>query len=439
MKNNENRCGYGHRVGHADSHSLVTELPLNVQSIWRKVGPKPQRDLLEPQILLEEAAMKGRTETDHKGPMTHGNGFGAFVALLSAVMCASLISIPAQATTCDGQTIAGNYGFKVQELQHPATPAQIAIGSFVPAAVIGRMRFDSKSGTVIGFWRGNEGGVPVTNRFNTPTSQSTYSVESDCTGTLNLVLDDGSSRTYEIAIVRGGAEIEFVVTAASLAVVSDGVAKQQPATCDATTIAGALGVRFNRLLANDTGESPLRTFTPADSAGLLHFDDSTSPPSVSGNLTGITDGNSTFTTTVAGIYSVQADCTGTIAFTDNEGATKKLGMAIVKDGADIEIEFANTSQPSDQIVGEGVGKMLVAPAQSAVNMSATPGTPDLPADTLSMDEPNSTRHSAWRNDTAGRCLPKGGECSDPLLHARCCAGLVCEYTGIRGFCTSNPF
>lgn len=383
--------------------------------------------------------MKGRTETDEKGAMRYGRGFAAFIALLGATLCASLISIPAQAATCDAQTIAGNYGFKVHELQHPATSAQIAIGSFVPAAFTGRMIFNPKSGTVTGFRRGNEGGVPVTNRFDTPTSQSTYSVESDCTGTLTLVLDDGSSRTYEIAIVRGGAEIEFVITTASLAVVGDGVAKQQPATCDATTIASDFGVRFNRLLANDTGESPLRTFTPADSAGLLHFDGTTSPPSVSGNLTGITDGNSTFATTVAGTYSVQANCTGTVAFTDNEGATKKLGMAIVEDGTEIEIEFANTSQPSDQIVGEGVGKMLVAPAQSAVNMSATPGTPDLLADTLLTDDPNSTRHSMWLNDTTGRCLPKGGECSDPLLHARCCAGLVCEYTGIRGFCTSNPF
>jgi hypothetical protein len=383
--------------------------------------------------------MKGRTETDGKGPMTYRRGFAAFIALLSATLCASLISIPAHATTCDGQTIAGNYGFMVHELQHPATFAQIAIGSFVPAAFTGRMIFNPKSGTVTGFRRGNVGGIPVTNRFNTPTPQSTYSVESDCTGTLNLVLDDGSSITYEIAVVHGGAEIEFVVTAASLAVVGDGVAKQQPATCDSATIAGDFGVRFNRLLANDTGESPLRTFTPADSAGLLHFDDTTSPPSVSGNLTGITDGNSAFTTTVAGTYSVQANCTGTVAFTDNEGATKKLGMAIVEDGTDIEIEFANTSQPSDQIVGEGVGKMLCTPAQRAVNMSATPGTPDLLADTLSTDDANRTRHSAWHNDTAGRCLPKGGECSDPLLHARCCAGLVCEYTGIRGFCTSNPF
>jgi probable HAF family extracellular repeat protein len=40
--------------------------------------------------------------------------------------------------------------------------------------------------------------------------------------------------------------------------------------------------------------------------------------------------------------------------------------------------------------------------------------------------------------TAGRCSPQGTECSDPLLPP-CCPGLVCEYTGIRGFCTSNPF
>jgi hypothetical protein len=388
--------------------------------------------------------MKGRTETEEKGSMTYRTGFSAFIAVLSVALCASLISIPAHATTCDGQTISGDYGFKVHELQHPATSAQIAIGSFVPAAFTGRMMFNPKSGTVTGFRRGNEGGVPVTNRFNTPTSQSTYSVESDCTGTLNLVLDDGSTRQYAISIVRDGAEIELALTAASLAVVSDGLAKKQPAKCDATTIAGDFGVRFNRLVATQQASGQtfdLRTFLPADSAGLIRFDDTTSPPSVSGHLTGITDGNSPFTTALTGPYSVQENCTGTMAFTiSDEGITKKFELAIVEDGAGIEIEFANTSQPADQLVGEGVGKMLVAPAQSAVNVSATPGTPDLLADALSpTDDADSTRHSVWRKDTAGRCLPKGGECSDPLLHARCCAGLVCEYTGIRGFCTSNPF
>jgi len=231
----------------------------------------------------------------------------------------------------------------------------------VPGNFVGRIVFNPATGTVSGFRTGNEGGLTVpTSTFNP--DLSTYSVDADCTGTLTLALDEASTRVYEMSIVQGGAEIELAeIGGATAAVVSDGDAKRQPAVCDATTIAGDFGVSFSRLLAGATTPSGTTIdfdhFRPADSAGLIHFNPTTNPPSVSGHLTGITDGVDSFSTALfePESYSVDSDCTGTLSFTDRSGQTKTLAMTIAQDGTRIEIEFANTSTVLS-IVGEGVAK-----------------------------------------------------------------------------------
>lgn len=295
--------------------------------------------------------------------MTYKRKFATLMTVLVIAACGVLMPTRAQAW-CDVTTIAGNYGFRLHEFVFDAGSGSVLLpaGTSLPGSFVGQIVFNSATGTVTGFHIGNRGGVPIlSSTFNTPTDQSTYSVSSDCSGVLTLVLDDGSSRVYELSIVRGGAEIELAETSASSAVVSSGDAKRQPATCDATTIAGDFGVRFDRLLAphgqNSGRPFDLGIFTPADSAGLFHFNPTTASPTVSGHLVGITGGTSSFSTTlIGGAYSVDSNCTGTVTFTDSEGVTKELAMAIVEDGSNIELEFANTTQPGAQIVGEGIGK-----------------------------------------------------------------------------------
>jgi hypothetical protein len=299
--------------------------------------------------------------------MTYQRRFTTLTATLSlATVCAVLTPTRAQAS-CGATTIAGNYGFRLHELvgsgsmPAPSSGILLSLGQFSWGAFAGQMVFDPSTGTVTGFRTGNEGGAPLTNSF---TSQSTYSVNSDCTGTLTLVLDDGSSRAYQIAIVQGGAEIELAEEiGSSLLVVADGVARKQPATCDATTIAGDFGIRFNRLLAPSANEttSALGSFIPNDFAGLIHFDPTTSPPSVSGHLTGITGGSFKYNTTVhePDSYSVSPNCTGTLIFTTTTAAgteTKTLEMVIVQDGASFDIELAFVSTTVIPTVGEGVAK-----------------------------------------------------------------------------------
>ena len=170
--------------------------------------------------------------------------------------------MPARAfAACDATTIAGNYGYRLNGLFAPAktAPAFFPIGSFTPIAVAGRIVFDSTTTppSISGSRTGDSSGHLTSHTFS-----GTYSVNADCTGTVHQVLDDAEVRDYEIAIVQGGAEIEFADTSGSpLPVVGEGVAKSAPATCDATTIAGSYGLRLNLLFTTAPPYNPMRSFT----------------------------------------------------------------------------------------------------------------------------------------------------------------------------------
>ena len=277
--------------------------------------------------------------------------------------------MPARASAaCDATTIAGNYGYRLNALFAPTmtAPAFFPIGSFTPGAFAGQIVFDSTTTPpgISGSQVGNSGGLLTAHTFS-----GTYSVNPDCTGTVHQVLDDGEVRDYEIAIVQGGAEIEFADTSASpLPVVGEGVAKRAPATCDATTIAGSYGLRLNLLFTTPPKLQP-KTFLHLDAfeagalAGRINFDPTTNPPSISGFRAGNTGGHPLSSTTFIGTYSVSSDCTGTVnqVFPEpNFEQVRQYAIAIVEGGA--EIEFVDTivsslsGSPIFQIVGEGVAK-----------------------------------------------------------------------------------
>ena len=101
---------------------------------------------------------------------------------------------------------------------------------FQPGALAGQLVFDSTTTppSISGFRAGSTGGHPVSSTF-----VGTYSVNDDCTGTVDQVFVD-QVRHHTIAIVQDGAEIEFANTTASplqsgniFQIVGEGVAKKQ--------------------------------------------------------------------------------------------------------------------------------------------------------------------------------------------------------------------
>jgi hypothetical protein len=130
---------------------------------------------------------------------------------------------------CNAATIQGIYGFKLNVLFAPGdgtTPKPIA--SMVPGAEAGRIVFTPSSsasldGTVTGSQKGNVGGVP-----NDGTFTGTYSVNSDCTGTITRTIStSGSVVEFFFVVVQSGAEIEFAFHTASSPRLGDGVMKKQ--------------------------------------------------------------------------------------------------------------------------------------------------------------------------------------------------------------------
>ena len=140
--------------------------------------------------------------------------------------------------TCDATTIAGSYGLRLNLLFTTALiqpNAFLHLDAFEAGTLAGRITFDPTTNppSISGFRAGNTGGHPL----SSTAFIGTYSVNSDCTGTVNQVFPEPNFeqvRQYAIAIVEGGAEIEFADTITSslsgshiFQIVGEGVAKRQ--------------------------------------------------------------------------------------------------------------------------------------------------------------------------------------------------------------------
>ncbi len=118
---------------------------------------------------------------------------------------------------------------------------------------------------------------------------------------------------------------------------------QDPPPCDATTLTGAYSVSLKGNYYDSTGNWYFYTLV-----GLYTFDGA-------GNLTGTDtvsyDGTVTKRKTT-GTYTVNTDCTATIATTGSDKITQKGDMVVKKKGA--EIDFIDTD--TDIIVSGTINK-----------------------------------------------------------------------------------
>jgi len=159
--------------------------------------------------------------------MKSNGTFASLILSLVVVVCTVLLSSHAYAQACNATTLAGSYGYRFSALFAPPRPvnALLKMGSFIPGAQAGRIVFNpnsstSSDGTLAAFQEGNIGGIPSGVSFT-----GSYSVNSDCTGTLNRN-EDGTE--FFFTVVQGGAEIEFAFhTSMSGQKVGEGVMKKQ--------------------------------------------------------------------------------------------------------------------------------------------------------------------------------------------------------------------
>jgi len=97
-------------------------------------------------------------------------------------------------------------------------------------------------------------------------------------------------------------------------------------------------------------------------------------------------------------------------------------------------------ETSDSAAELSTTQTQLAEKHQADDVAMAPDAVDRLAETLALNgEANSSLQAAWgRPSRRRRCLPAGGECSDPLL-PRCCPGLTCTFEGMRAHCLKNPF
>jgi hypothetical protein len=149
--------------------------------------------------------------------------------VMSLIVVGTLLPSHAYGQACNATTIAGSYGLRYSYFLFSG-PGRVALptGSSVPAGAAGRIVFTpnsptSEEGTLTGFQNGNDGGSPLFFEFT-----GTYSVNSDCTGTLTRLVNGSLQISeWQLVIVQGGAEIEFSLTTAITPRTGEGVMKKQ--------------------------------------------------------------------------------------------------------------------------------------------------------------------------------------------------------------------
>ncbi len=126
-------------------------------------------------------------------------------ALLTLVAAIEVVVLPGVHTVhaqCTNATLTGNYG-----LNFSGFTSKNLRGNEVPWVVIGVVTFDG-AGNVSMTYSGAINGSVFTNQ----TGSGTYTVNSDCTGSLSLTAGDAAGTDADLVIISGGTEVFGVIT-----------------------------------------------------------------------------------------------------------------------------------------------------------------------------------------------------------------------------------
>jgi hypothetical protein len=219
--------------------------------------------------------------------------FMILVALIAAVPAAS-------ATACTNATLTGVYGSVESGLN----------GSLEPAASITQVSMDG-AGNLTGWQTKSTDGTIVTY-----TSTGTYQVNSDCTGTVTWINQDGSTRHddfYLNSANKGG----FLIQTDASHVQSGVFVAQGKTTC---TDKGVKKTYSVELTGTDlsVGQVALGGQLKLNGTG-----------SISGTATLSLDGTIYNSVSVTGTYTINSNCTGTAQITPQGLSAINLSLVVV--------------------------------------------------------------------------------------------------------------
>jgi hypothetical protein len=174
---------------------------------------------------------------------------------LPAILLATSLNSNAQPVThiCKSATLTGAYAYLMTGQVFTTT------AGFIPFTDSGSLTWNGKGG-VTGSSTLNVDGA-ITSRILT----GTYTVNSDCTGSLTYTDNLGKSGSINMVIIGSGTEIQFLETDSGTVI--SGNAKPQQTNCAAQDVSGPYGFGLRGGYYDATG-----TFQPFADSGTLTSD-----------------------------------------------------------------------------------------------------------------------------------------------------------------------
>lgn len=224
------------------------------------------------------------------------------VLVIGLVMSA----LPSSAA-CSNTTIKGSYGFLLT-----------GANSSGLAAIVGQLTADGLGG-LTGSETISADGVISSNVALT----GSYSIKTACTGTATVMPTGFPTAKYSLTVVSSGKQIDMVNTDTGITEFGYALARGN-STCTAAAIKGIFGFQGGGLNSS---------LVPLAVAGQAKLDGV-------GSLTGTeseSTGGTILSGAISGTYTVNSDCTGTVALTFSNGTSTTNFVIVNGDQSALEI------------------------------------------------------------------------------------------------------
>jgi hypothetical protein len=289
--------------------------------------------------------------------------FRAVARALAVLAGGTLAGLSAQSgvPACTASLLAGRYAIQIAGIVPGGNPAILT--QPYPSAEIGILSFDG-AGSFTGADTHNNAGSVTRNKLT-----GTYTVNADCTGSITLnaaSFTDPSNAPWvggAIVILLDGRQVNLLLNGPPImpschanepvcpnVILAGGTlscvgVRSVPAACGASLLKGKYAISFSGAVMGYS-EALAAQWSPGTEAeiGILDFDGA-------GNFSGTDTYSNLATTTpfnLAGTYTVNADCTGSIALTTASSSGTWNGGDIVVLSSGQEVNFLKTDPMTPQ-------------------------------------------------------------------------------------------
>ena len=243
--------------------------------------------------------------------------------LISLCLLASPFLVQAQTTpvTCTNATLNGTHSMMLTGRSVLSTVVFSKVSQSVGTAIFdgaGNFTFNLTTNT------NQSAGA-------TQTLSGTYSLPTNCVGTLNITTGD----TAFFTLIPYASGNSFTITGQDVTYSFTGIGTEQPAACLTSTLSGAYTFTGNGFSLASGVIGGVNTI-----AGVLQFDGA---GAVTGNWSVATNGAAT-PATITGHYSVSSSCVASATVTDANGLSYALNFTVTTvDGANFQLLIASSA------------------------------------------------------------------------------------------------